>query len=90
MAGVMNMKLSDKLIAYDINMACAETWSCETYLEEMTQDAIELEQQIEKMKCCENCLHKFDVPKGLGGDVCGDCDSEFSNWEMKEEKSNEY
>ena len=47
------------------------------------QKIVELEQQIEKMKCCENCRHYFkDSEAGckLPDDAC----FEMSAWECKE------
>ena len=46
----------------------------------------ELEQQIEKMKCCQNCAEndKYDFYDDTWhDDVCGDCENQC-NWKLKE------
>ena len=40
----------------------------------------ELEQQIEKMKCCANCNNTWN---GMKLDICADCKN-FDKWEIKE------
>lgn len=41
-----------------------------------------LKEQIEKMKCCENCRHYFDEPNTDKN--CNNCDDSLSSWEMEE------
>lgn len=47
---------------------------------EKSEQIKKLQEQIEKMKCCRNCIH----PKTPADNTCVDCDSKFSKWEMKE------
>ena len=42
----------------------------------------QLKAQIEKMKCCDNCEHNFDVD-GTRSNHCVKCKN-FSNWELEE------
>ena len=44
----------------------------------------ELEAQIEKMKCCENCAKLIDTDQVITKKT--DCDNcfDFSNWKLKE------
>ena len=44
---------------------------------------IQLKKQIEKMKCCDNCEHNFDVD-GTRSNHCVKCKN-FSNWELDKE-----
>jgi hypothetical protein len=50
----------------------------------------ELETQVEKMKCCENCKHRSEIIsyKALGGkEICKTCsDGNYvcDKWEIKE------
>ena len=43
----------------------------------------QLKAQIEKMKCCDNCEHNFDVD-GTRSNHCVKCKN-FSNWELDKE-----
>lgn len=56
----------------------------EKRIEKLEKENAELEQQIEKMKCCENC--KYYNPD-YDDELCKDCfDKEWkmTNWELKE------
>ena len=53
---------------------------------EMFNTIVLQEQQIEKMKCCENCAEndKYDFYDDTWhDDVCGDCENQC-NWKLKE------
>lgn len=59
---------------------------CERQYQERVNDIIELQEQIRKMKCCENCKYQFRDEsgnfcgyEGISG-VSGDCDK----WELTE------
>ena len=47
-----------------------------------------LENQIEKMKCCDNCLYCYEVRIGMPNieltkTTCWECE-DYSRWQMKE------
>ena len=43
----------------------------------------QLKEQIEKMKCCENCKHSYNEEQYITTDYCNDC-FDFNKWELKE------
>ena len=51
-------------------------------MDKTIEQNIALKEQIEKMKCCENCEHNFDVD-GTRSNHCVKCKN-FSNWELEE------
>lgn len=56
--------------------------TCQIHLEfaKLNQKITELEAQIEKMKCCQNCKNTWN---GYRMNICEDC-SNKSKWEIKE------
>ena len=53
------------------------------YAEETDETIKELEKQIEKMKCCENCNHPYwNAETEAEETVCDNCVNN-SNWELK-------
>ena len=51
-------------------------------ISELSIENHRLKAQIEKMKCCDNCEHNFDVD-GTRSNHCVKCKN-FSNWELEE------
>ena len=53
------------------------------YAEETDETIKELEKQIEKMKCCENCKHPYwNAETEAEETICNNCVNN-SNWELK-------
>lgn len=52
--------------------------NCDLAIEGRDIKIMELEQQIEKMKCCRNCRH----PKTPIDNSCVDCEN-YSKWELR-------
>ncbi len=55
------------------------------YISELEQENEQLEQQIEKMKCCRNCKY-WNVPDDVFNTPCEKCDvcKDFNKWELAE------
>ena len=72
---MLDLKQSDmsKIHEYEAYIASAEP---------REKRIAEFEAQIEKMKCCDNCEHNFDVD-GTRSNHCVKCKN-FSNWELEE------
>ena len=77
------MKLSEELDEYAEDMLCPD--------QKLIDKAKQLEAQIEKMKCCENCVHMDARNQMMYGepDECqidvGYCfDYGYPNWEIEE------
>ena len=51
---------------------------------ELWRENAKLEEQIEKMKCCQNCKNQLSLAYGeFSCDLYGEC-KHYSKWELKE------
>ena len=66
----------------DICEATGETCPVNGLMNELTR----LEQQIEKMKCCDNCKHRYynDYISELDCDLDNECKN-YTKWELRTE-----